>query len=73
MAAIQYDARLETQVEKEYHRWRIARPRQPGQLGSTAWLDVKGGPYPDNTVYRQFPDAFVDELEGLGIAFERLQ
>lgn len=65
MAAIEFDARREREVNEKYRAWRTAQP------GGTIWSDVKGGPYPDGTIYMQFPDAFVDELQTSGIAFKR--
>lgn len=66
MAAIEFDALLEQEVNEKYRAWRTAQP------GGVTWGDVKGGPYPDGTIYMQFPDAFVDELQDSGLAFKRL-
>jgi len=72
MAWIRFEASLELEIEKKYRLWGTAQPRQPGQIGGTIWPSVKGGPNPlDNTVDMQFPDAFVDELEGSGLSFKR--
>ncbi len=71
MAAIQFDAKHERQVVQEYDLWCDSQPRRPVQFGGGTWLRIKGGPYPDNTVYMQFPDAFVDELERSGFSFAR--
>jgi len=69
MASIEYDARLEPEIEAKYNlSWR-AQPR--GQFGSDIWTDVKGGPYSNGMIFRQLPDGFVDELERSGTAIKR--
>lgn len=69
MASIEYDGRLDPEIEATYDLWRRAQPR--GQFGSQIFTDIKGGADANNTVFRQFPDGFVDELERLGAAIKR--
>jgi hypothetical protein len=74
MTAMIFDVGYRQQVDREYNLWRRrqAETRGPGQLGGPILADVMGGPYPDGTVYMQFEDAFVNELECSGsIPFKR--
>jgi len=71
MASIEFDARLQPEVEEKYTLWMRDQPRGPGQIGGAIYTDVKGGPYANGMVFRQFPDAFVDELERSGTAITR--
>lgn len=71
MAWIQYHKSDERQIENEYRLWRIAQPREPGQLGSAIFMDVTGAQV-GFLVERAYPDGFVDALEDSTISFKRL-
>jgi hypothetical protein len=71
MAKIHVDASDVPQVKKLHDLWWKAQPK--AQFGRPTQILVTGNVNPhDNTVFMELSDAFVDELEGSGIAFKRL-
>jgi hypothetical protein len=71
MAHIHVDAGDVRRVQKLHYAWWQAQPK--GQFGRATQTEIVGNVNPlDNTVLMILPDAFVDELEGSGIAFKRM-
>lgn len=66
MAWIEFNPTLRTEIARRYRQWALGQPRQANQIGEASWSSVTG---PHGEL--QLPDAFVDELECLGVAFTR--
>lgn len=67
MARILVEPDYTMEVERRYSEWGRQLPREPGQIGGPLLFSIT---HPFGEV--EFPDAFVDEIERVGIPFERL-